>query len=86
MLTNFVYMKGRKLTELYGRRYTPWTNVIGVLLIVAFGIFLAVIENNKVEAIEKTPPEQLENTDRNVVSIDLYTKPLYLTGLKSELA
>ena len=57
-------MKRLKLTELYGRRYTPWTNFIGVLLVVAFGIFLAMTEGSKEAAEKETQTEQLESTGR----------------------
>jgi hypothetical protein len=57
-------MKRRKLSELYGRRYSPWTNVIGVLFIVAFGIFLAVTEGKKERVGRETKAEQVKSPDR----------------------
>jgi hypothetical protein len=57
-------MKRRKLTELYGRRYTPWSNFIGVLLVVAFGSFLAITEGKKETVGEETQTEQSEGADR----------------------
>ena len=59
-------MNRRKLTELYGRRYTPWTNVVGVLLIVAFGIFLAVTEGKKDAVERETQTEELETSDHGL--------------------
>lgn len=58
-------MNRGKLTELYGRRYTPWTNVIGLLLIAAFGIFLALTEGRKEATGRETQTEQMETTDHD---------------------
>ena len=57
-------MNRRKLSELYGRRYTPWTNVIGVLLIVAFGIFLAITDGKKEAVGIETQTQRVETTSR----------------------
>jgi hypothetical protein len=53
-------MKREKLSELYGRRFTPWTNIVGFLLIIAFGILMAFAQGNQEGTHEQTPKtEQL---------------------------
>lgn len=50
-------MKSRKLIELYGKRFTPWTNIAGFIAIIVFGILIAFSQGSQESMIDENPVE-----------------------------
>jgi hypothetical protein len=49
-------MKRKQLREWYGKRSTPWSTIIALILIIAFGIFLALSKGPEGRTEEQVPP------------------------------
>ena len=52
-------MKGGKLKDWYGRRFTPFSNILSVLLVIAFAVCLALAptdenKNRKTDQLEQS--------------------------------